>query len=343
MVIHNWITEETIKTVLNLAPPSPSSYARFLEKFLEGMHADKPSDAGQQRVGPADAILRQWADDATREIGETRQGGFLQNYLARAPTIHPPSQAHTHGWKLPETISRQESYPFRDPLMSAHLRVYVDAWLGTGRHADGSEWPGRRNLRKAQHALFALWEYLENSRPELSLTINDPNCYDLELSVALPTAYSGGVRDFFEAQIIEAKRHFLGIMASDWKDRLCKCRYHRCGCYFLHPRPRRSYRHGTFCCLAHARSAGAEECLGKSRTHGKQKLVEAAARMLLKRGIADPRWQDDARLKKSLADELCLVIAAERLQGYRDQVKVNWVTCNQDVIERKRVQTHHPK
>lgn len=249
------------------------------------------------------------------------------------------AQADAHGWKLPETISRQESYPFRDALMSAHLRDYVDAWLETGRHADGSEWPGQRNLRKAPDALFDLWGYLERSRPELSPTIKDPDFWDLELSIALPAAYSGLVRDFFEAQVIEAKRQFLGIMASDWKDRLCKCRYRRCGCYFLHPRPRRSYRRGTFCCLAHARSAGAEDCFGKSRAHGKQKLVEAAARMLLKQGIADPRWQDDARLKTSLAEELCLVIAAERLQGYQDQVKVNWVTRNQDVIEQKRVQS----
>lgn len=339
MVIRNWFTEASIKAALNVVPPSPSSYARFLENFLEGIPADKPSDTRQQPVGPADAFLREWADDTTRRIGN-RQVGFLQNYLARAPTVQPKPEAHTHGWKLPETISRQESYPFRDALMSAHLRVYVDAWLQTGLHADGSEWPGQRNLSKAQDALSDLWGYLERSSPELNPITKDADFWDLELSIALPTAYSGEVHDFFEAQIVEARRHFLGIMVSNWKDRLCKCRYRRCGIYFLHPRPRRSYRHGTFCCLAHTRSAAAKGCFGKSRTEGKQKLVEAAARMLVKQGVADSRWQDDAWLGKSLAEKLCIVIAAERLHGYRDQVKVNWVTRNQDVIEKMRVQMH---
>ena len=141
--------------------------------------------------------------------------------------------------------------PIRVALTSAHLRVYVDEWLQTGRHADGSEWSGQRDLHKAHEALSALWDYLWKAPVKLRPS-EGPDGFELTGFVAEPPAYLGEVGDFLEAQIVEANRIFAGLMASDWKHHLCKCRYHCCGCYFLHPKPRQSYRHGTFCCREHA-------------------------------------------------------------------------------------------
>jgi hypothetical protein len=123
MIIRTWITEKEVEAALNEVPPDPPSYARFLEKLLEGNGPpDKPSDW---------AFLRTWVEDTSR-IVRSPQAGFVLNYLVYAPFIQPVSSAQAHqGWQLPDAISLQESMPTRDALTSAHLRVYVDAWLDT--------------------------------------------------------------------------------------------------------------------------------------------------------------------------------------------------------------------
>jgi len=326
MVIRSLIGEEVVEAALNVLPPDPSSYGRFLEKLLEGIgRPDKPSDQT--------SFLPAWVDSANRSV-RTRQAGFVLNYLAHAPTIPSQSPAQAQGWQLPHTISRQESMPIRAALTSAHLRVYVDAWLDTGRLADGSESPRQRNLRRAPDALLALLDYLEKAPADLSASI-DSSRFDPIIYIAKPTAYSGTVRDFFEAQIVEAKRLFVGIMTSDWKDRLCKCRYHRCGRYFLHPKPRQSYLHGTFC-GEQAMSAAAVESHRRSRTMAPKILIDAAAQRLCALRINGPAWQDDADLKRRLASELCLVISRQGLQSYRQGVRANWLSRHRAVIERKR-------
>jgi hypothetical protein len=97
------------------------------------------------------------------------------------------------------------------------------------------------------------------------------------LAIGEPTAYLGQAADFFAAQTIEAKRLLVGIMASDWKHGLCKCRYHRCGVYFINSKPRKSYRHGTFCSRRHANMALAEVTMPRVRSEGLTTLIEAAA------------------------------------------------------------------
>jgi hypothetical protein len=156
--------------------------------------------------------------------------------------------------------------------------------------------------------------------------------------IARPQAYKGVAPDFFASAIVGAKRIFAGIMTSEWKDRLCKCRHPNCGLYFLHDKPRQSYRSGTFCGHEHSKNVAATLAMYKTRTHGQEELIEEAARQLLNGGFASPEWQDNSERKCLLAAALSLAIPRMRLQGYKQDVKVNWVTRHQALIEQKRVE-----
>jgi hypothetical protein len=325
MIVRNWITEEEAQAALNVVPPGPSAYALFLQRFLEGTAPNRSSEA-----------VAEWVESANRMV-RTLEDGFVLNYLVQAPVIHSTSPEHVHGWQLPKTISRRESRPIRAALTSAHLRTYVDAWLDTGRNADGSESPGKRDLRKAPDALRELWDYLGNA-PAALMPALDSSDFELTMSIAEPTAYSGAVRDFFESQTVGAKRLFVGIMASDWKRRLCKCRYQRCGRYFLHPNPREYYLRGTFCSREHSMRVTAEESMRTSRRIGTEILIKEAARKLCAWKIVGPHWQLDIKIKRRLAGELCSVISRKKLHGYREEVKLNWVTRHQIAIENSRVE-----
>ena len=58
------------------------------------------------------------------------------------------------------------------------------------------------------------------------------------------------------------------------------------------------------------------------------KLIEAAARQLVQWGVREPR----------LAEKLCEVIARTSYRGYRQELKVNWVTWHRRKIEQKRLE-----
>jgi hypothetical protein len=327
MEIANQVTSDEAIAILNVLLPSPPTYADFLEKLSIGITTDVPTNTERR------AVIREWVGDVQRKVGNQREG-FLQNYLLTAITLRPTPASAEQGWRLPGTVSRKESYPIREALTSAHLRRYVDQWLDTGRREDGSEEVETRDVRRAPDAHRALWHYLENASPRWDMV---KGSIGVRLIFGERTGYSGVARDFFEAQIIEAKRLFCGIMLSDWKGRLCKCRYARCGLYFLHPKPRRSYRRGTFC-HDHAKHAAAEASVLKSRSHNLETLINAAARKLRAWKILDPDWQGDVRLKRRLAGELCSVILRQKVHSHRTLVKLNWVTRNQAAIEQKRVE-----
>ena len=137
---------------------------------------------------------------------------------------------------------------------------------------------------------------------------------------------------------MEAQRLFFGIMASDWKDRLCKCRYQYCGRYFLHPKPRACYRRGMFCCRQHAASAAADESMRRARKTGREKLIELAAQKLCVWRVENRAWQDDADVKRRLASSLCLEIPRCRLQRYQQEVRAHWVSRHQESIEGRRLE-----
>src|SRR5262249_51089592 len=185
-------------------------YSRFLAKFC---------DSPNQGI----LALQDWVQDANQRM-KTPTDRFLANYLANAPTVSRAS-ATSESWRLPETISRPESVPFRVALTSARLRTYVDAWLETGRRADGSEWPAQRNLRNTFEAKLAFWDYGEKAPVKLMMSPG-PGVFDVVGHVAKRGGYSAPVRDFFEPKDVKTKRLFFEIVASNGKNRLCKCRYH---------------------------------------------------------------------------------------------------------------------
>src|SRR5579864_2695772 len=84
---------------------------------------------------------------------------FVAKYRSGLESYVPPEK----GWRLPDTISRKQSYPMRDALISFHLRGFVDAWLQTGRSSDGSESPMNRNLAEAFNSWLVVQEYLKRA------------------------------------------------------------------------------------------------------------------------------------------------------------------------------------
>lgn len=74
--------------------------------------------------------------------------------------------------------------------------------------------------------------------------------------------------------------------------------------------------------------------MSRTRFEGLEALLDAAALLLY--NWRKPNWQGDKSLKCELAAELRSVISKRKLHGYREEVKVNWVTLHQAVIERRR-------
>jgi hypothetical protein len=147
-----------------------------------------------------------------------------------------------------------------------------------------------------------------------------------------------GPQNFFQAQECSALRLFVGMLASDWKERICKCRDTRCGQYFLHPKPRQRYHGGTFCCRSHAKRTAAAKCMWATRNEGREELMEEAGRILSEIG-GGPNWVANAQVKSKVAQKLCMIIARRRgLKRYHDEVKVNWVSLHRTVIEQKRLE-----
>jgi hypothetical protein len=77
----------------------------------------------------------------------------------------------------------------------------------------------------------------------------------------------------------------------------------------------------------------------ESRNSGRRVLIREAAKLLItdKRGKKlGAGWSKDATLKRDLAAHLSLLIPKLRLEGYRDEVQMHWVTRNRYVIETER-------
>lgn len=326
MNIRNFISAQEVIRVLNLEPPRPSSYVRFVEAYWKGTYPEASPAAAVQLSG----ILREWQDTEAR-LGAV---SFARNYLVQAPFFKPPPATPDKGWRLPGTISRKTSRLIADALVSAHLRSLVDGWLDTGRERNGSEWPSRRNIHKTLYAWAAASEFIEQSPPRLLLS-PDPGGFDLVL--AEPNWRRPWAEDFFKAQEIEARRLFVGILASEWQQRLCKCRYSPCGRYFVGTKLRHSYRHGTFCGPQHRQRASAEAITKARRQEGRSYLIDAAAQWLGQQKVS--AWQADFGLNCRLLTVLAKEVRRNpNLRPSREPVRMNWITRNCAAIEKRRLQ-----
>jgi hypothetical protein len=134
----------------------------------------------------------------------------------------------------------------------------------------------------------------------------------------------------------ETARLFAGLMLSEWGERLCRCRYRRCGKYFVKGRLRRApLVHGTFCCPEHQRKASAVDCVTRSRVNNTRDLIGEAAAILLRSRVAGLHWWEDRDLKKRLARELSATQLCKR-QGLI--LRSNWITRHCQSIEKRRLE-----
>jgi hypothetical protein len=230
-------------------------------------------------------------------------------------------------------VSRDEADSLWRTEVSRWLRHHVDEWLSTGLNPDGSESPSNRDMFRTTNAVWAALRYVKEHPARVSFSPSSPGP---ELIIGEPHSLSENWNEFFLDAVKEADRHFTSLMASDWKESLCQCRFARCSRYFLASRLRRSYRHGTFCCREHQNLGSAAACVSVRRAQIENELIDLAARQLLRWGLDGPRWQNDANRKHRLASDLSMYISRRTLQSYRQNVAVRWVTRHQLEIERRR-------
>ena len=330
MNIRNFMSAGEVIQILNQEPPTPSSYVHFVEAYWKGIHPEASSAAARQ----FSTLLRDWQDK------EALRGpvSFAHNYLAQAPFFTPPPAAPDTGWRLPKTISSKISRLIADALISAHLRGLLDEWLDSGRERNGSECSSRRSIQKTHFAWQATSEFIEQSPPHLLLS-PDPGTFDLVL--AEPNWRRPWAEDFFKAQKIEARRIFVGILASEWQLQLCKCRYPPCGRYFVALKLRHSYRHGTFCSPQHRQHASAAAITTARRREARSHLIDAAARWLVQRKVSAGQGdlELNCRLLTFLAKEVRL---KPNLRPSRAPVRRNWITRNCAAIEKRRLELLRP-
>ena len=315
--------QKQVVAALNIEPPAPSFYALFLKRVV-------PSEAKAAR-----SQLKSWVGD------NVAQGAlFVRNYLATAPAPHVQSPSTPESrWRWPEMVPRDHRKILVAALVSSHLRTLMDEWLDTGRNDEEGESPGRRNIQMALKANCAVENFVKKYPPQFLGGDYSRFAYGRDGHLE-----AGNV---FEAQNIEATRLFVNFIISDWNKRLCKCRYSRCGKYFLREKPRPLYTNGTFCCREHQRHGSAHALTTARRSKAKFKLIQWAAQWLAEPGRRlGKRWQSDQTLKDRLVVHLNKrMIRLANLFTERKQVRTHWVTRNRDEIEREltiqlRIQRH---
>jgi len=325
--IQNWVSESEVVKVLNVDPPSPSSYAQFVEAYWTAANPDAPPHV----VAKVLALLREWAERGVKNDG----GTFTRNPLAHSPYFKPHATTVGQGWRLPDTIPRAKSRSIGAALVSAHLRTLVDDWLDTGRDPTGAESPSQRSIHKRNRVADAVSEFMVQC-PASWHPSSDPSGFQLIL--ASRTSAGPQAADFFEAAQFEANRLFGGIIASDWSQCLCKCRYRPCGRYFIRAKLRRAYRHGTFCSPEHRNHASAVAVFTAQRSRAKLSLIELAAKWLVQQDRSSA-WQGKVDSRRRLAAFLSMRVGQDRnLQSGRESVQLNWVTRNRAAIEKRRLE-----
>lgn len=224
-------------------------------------------------------------------------------------------------------IPSEEFRPFFRGYLAKQLRAYVDPWLDSGRKPDGSEDPASRTV--TPELLIGVLGFLETHRPAVQAS-KDPWGFSVVLD---PFTDHNIVKEtVFSAVENNATRLFCALIASEWRAEVCKCRYHRCGRYFLLPKPR-SYKNGTFCRGSHRGSASAHDL----RSRASATLIDWAAGWLHEHS-APSGWNDDADWKKRLRNGVSSKLHKSRLNGGPEDVSLKWVTQNAHKIELRRKQ-----
>jgi len=210
-------------------------------------------------------------------------------------------------------------------------RRYVDPWLDTGITKDGTEVPSRRTLR--DYPYIAVQDYLEKYPPIVGL---DERGLKVSLGDRLRLPYAP--QQLFETIELDAKRLITGLIASDWNGRFGKCRYSACGCYFVRPKLRPTYKRGIFCCREHQLFASATVWTRNLRTAAHRELIAQAANQVIAWKVRDDQWQANVKVKRRLAIAISKYVRGRPgLLVNRVSVQSNWITRHQKEIEQARV------
>jgi len=244
--------------------------------------------------------------------------------------LHFAKQYEAARGVLPRKLTR----PFTAAWLSYTLRHFVDAWLQTGRHTDGKEFPSNRRL--SDEGSRAVERYLQRYPPTVSFSRQEGLIVYTGDTIGHPV----GAGKLYEAVEVEARRLFTGLIISDERRRLGKCPH--CGRYFLMLKPRRVYKMGTFCCRSHQMLARALTLTRQRRVQATERRIEFAAEQLLKWNVRTSDWIANDERKRDLASKLSNRVRRNpnlrtKRRDVRD-VKVNWVTRHSREIEKRRIQ-----
>jgi hypothetical protein len=235
-------------------------------------------------------------------------------------------------------LNVSEAAEFERPIIATKLRQCVDEWLETGWSESIGESPERRSLIKAPLAMKILQDFTSQLHPRLRF-LRVPSEFVIEVGSSgdpTHTSTTSAFVDRIDKVRRDVARLFFGLITSDWGPRLCKCRY--CNRYFVHPKPRRRYKHGTFC-GNHQMSWYARRRVMETRRLIHSALLDIAAKELMKRRINGPQWQEDSPRKIQLANDVSTWIrknGSAALRHFRSNVKLTWVTRNSQEIEKRR-------
>ena len=204
--------------------------------------------------------------------------------------------------------------------MHQEMLWQIDALIDSGRNADGSESPKRRNHVRAPRAWEGACSCFEHWS-KLQLLPGDPPRLRL---VPRLNRISGALEARTRNSLIIAM-----VLLSDLRLRLARCRYRNCGRYFLLLHVRETpYANGHFCCTSHSRREAAVKRTRERREKAHALLTECAARELR-------RQEGKPRVKEKLVAVLNQRIDKDPNLRTRQPVKKNWVTHHFPEIQQK--------
>ena len=261
----------------------------------------------------------------------------LPEHILAALNVRPLSANETVDFKEAYAaadcrLPRPKLRPLITGLLSAKLRRYVDPWLNTGITKGGTEVPSRRTLWGDSY--IAVQDYMEKYPPSVGLYERG-----LEVHMGAPFGLPYAPEQLFETIELDAKRLFTGLIASDWNGRFGKCRYPACGCYFVRPKLRHTYKRGIFCCRKHQLFARATVCTRNRRTAAHRELIAQAANQLIAWKVKDDQWRANIKVKRRLAVAISKHVRTRPwLLVNRLSVQLNWITRHQKKIEQARLE-----
>jgi hypothetical protein len=223
-------------------------------------------------------------------------------------------------------------------LYVAELQTLVNAWIDSGRAADGVETPRDRNVERKPWLLFNKHfdEPLNQAYNDTFFGGEQPTVFDQvdlwlvdnppsvtltntgELEISLRQSRKGGRVSLIAAALREARILFFLLMTSEAKYAIFRCRHPDCGTYYMLEKPRGLYKQGTVC-PQHRRQQGT---IRKRKQDHAQAIQIAAEALLCWPKLSRSTRANYKREKNYIASKLT-----------RFGIGAKWVTRNLTEIE----------